>query len=288
MRSDPGKGTSVEIVIPFAIASFQALVVEAGGVAAVVPLDTVRRSLRITPGEIVETADGDSLVHEGRSVPTAPLLGVIRPSAARLRLAQTSSAFVIETADGVAAFTVDRILGVGTVVMRPLPALLPAVPSVVGASLDPSGVPRLVLDPVSLVKAARRLGSSRHETGAGRPSILVIDDSLTTRMLEQSILESAGYDVGLAASGEEGLEKARAAAYALFLVDVEMPGIDGFTFIEQVRSDPALRQIPSILVTSRASAADRQRGRDVGAQGYVVKGDFDQGDLLEQIRTLVR
>jgi len=287
MRSEPGKGTSIELLIPFSIASFQALVVEVGDVAAAVPLDTIRGTLRVTPEEIVETPQGDSILHGGTAIPFGSLLRVIRP-APHTRLAKATSAFVVETGDGAAAFAVDRIVGVATVVMRPLPDLVPALPSVVGASLDAGGDPRLVLDPASLVGEARRLGGSRPEAAARRPSILVIDDSLTTRMLEQSILESAGYDVSLAASGEEGLEKAQAGTYALFLVDVEMPGIDGFTFIEQVRADPALRAIPSILVTSRASAGDRQRGHDVGAQGYIVKSDFDQGALLEQIRTLVQ
>lgn len=107
-------------------------------------------------------------------------------------------------------------------------------------------------------------------------------------MLEQSILESAGYDVSLASSGEEALEKARANTYALFLVDVEMPGMSGFTFIEHIRAEPALRATPAVLVTSRASADDRQRGRDVGAQGYIVKSDFDQEALLDLIRALVQ
>ena len=70
---------------------------------------------------------------------------------------------------------------------------------------------------------------------AAADPILVIDDSLTTRMLETSILESAGFAVEQAMSGEEGLEKARRGAYSLFLVDVEMPGIDGFTFVERTR-----------------------------------------------------
>ena len=123
-------------------------------------------------------------------------------------------------------------------------------------------------------------------------TILVVEDEpavrdVTTRMLEQSILESAGFDVDVATSGEEGLVKARAAQYALFLVDVEMPGMDGFTFIERVRADPDLRNIPAVLVTSRTSPEDRQRGHDVGAQDYVVKSEFDQGVLLGRIRTLV-
>jgi two-component system chemotaxis sensor kinase CheA len=93
--------------------------------------------------------------------------------------------------------------------------------------------------------------------------------------------------VDLATSAEAGLDQARKRSYALFLVDVEMPGMDGFTFIEHIRADPLLREIPAILVTSRASSADRDRGRSVGAQAYIVKGEFDQGELLEKIRSLV-
>jgi two-component system chemotaxis sensor kinase CheA len=106
-------------------------------------------------------------------------------------------------------------------------------------------------------------------------------------MLEQSILQSAGYDVDVAVSAEDGLECAKRKRYGLFLVDVEMPGMDGFTFIEQIRSDPALYAIPAILVTSRASPEDRQRGADAGAQGYVVKSEFDQAKLLKMIKPLM-
>src|SRR5690606_36032272 len=120
-----------------------------------------------------------------------------------------------------------------------------------------------------------------------RPPILVVDDSLTTRMLEQSILESAGYEVVLAASGEEALTLASARPCGLFLVDVEMPGMDGFAFLERVRSDPALRDTPAVLVTSRSSDEDRRRGAEVGAAAHLDKGRFDQEALLDQIRRLL-
>jgi two-component system, chemotaxis family, sensor kinase CheA len=116
---------------------------------------------------------------------------------------------------------------------------------------------------------------------------LVIDDSLTTRMLEQSILESAGYEVELATSAEEGLEKAHGKRYGLFLVDVEMPGMDGFEFIARTQSDAFLRTIPAILVTSRDTAEDRRRGKQVGAYGYIIKSEFDQGYLLSMLRDLI-
>jgi two-component system chemotaxis sensor kinase CheA len=134
---------------------------------------------------------------------------------------------------------------------------------------------------------ALRAGEPQPDVAAAKRPILVVDDSLTTRMLEQSILESAGYEVDVATSGEEGLERARRADYALILVDVEMPGMDGFTFIEQIRSDPKLRDTPAILVTSRSAPEDKQRGQEVGSQGYVVKSEFDQAELLDHIKQLV-
>jgi two-component system chemotaxis sensor kinase CheA len=288
LRTEPGKGTSVELAIPFSIASIQALAVDVGGVGAAVPLDNVRRTLRVTPEQIVESPHGRSILHDGRSIPFASLLRVVRPTEPRTLPARTSSAFVVEAGDGAAAFAVDRILGTATVLTRPLPELAPAAPAVIGASLDAGGHPRLVLDAATLIAEVQRPDIPHDNSVVARRSILVVDDSLTTRMLEQSILESAGYDVSLACSGEEGLEKARKSAYALFLVDVEMPGMDGFAFIEQVRADPLLRGIPSILVTSRAAPEDRERGRKVGAQAYIVKSEFDQGALLERIRTLVQ
>jgi two-component system chemotaxis sensor kinase CheA len=106
-------------------------------------------------------------------------------------------------------------------------------------------------------------------------------------MLEQSILESAGYDVGLAVSGEDGLHEARKKRYALFIVDVEMPRMNGFEFLGKVRADPDLRQTPAILVTSRSDPEDKRRGKDAGARAYIVKSEFDQTVLLETIRRLI-
>ena len=78
----------------------------------------------------------------------------------------------------------------------------------------------------------------------------------------------------------------RVTAIALFLVDVEMPGMSGFEFLERLREDAALRSVPAILVTSRAAPEDRRRGEAAGARDYIVKGEFDQAHLLARIREL--
>ncbi|WP_406850234.1 response regulator, partial [Chromobacterium phragmitis] len=197
------------------------------------------------------------------------------------------TAVVVRSQGRLLALSIARLGGVDSVVLRALPPLAATDPMVLGLYLDMEGEPRMVLDPEELGGAlTRRAGGG--EAVPPRPPILIVDDSLTTRMLESSILESAGYQVELAASAEEGLELARQNRYALFLVDVEMPGMDGFGFITEVRADPQLSDIPALLVTSLDTAEHKRRGSDAGANGYIVKNEFDQAAFLGRIGELVR
>ncbi len=287
IRTEVGLGTSLEIVVPVSLAAVDALIVEAGGRTVAIPLEAVRRTLRVATGDLAQSAQGASILWEGKVIPFAPLEGALRRATQTRGVARSWSAVIIEGAAARAAVGVERLRGTQNVIVRPLPDCTPSDPTVAGASLDAEGHPQLILDPEGLVEYVGRAGPALAAMPMPRAPILVIDDSLTTRMLEQSILESAGYEVDLATSGEDALECARKCRYSLFLVDVEMPGMDGFTFIEHARADPVLRDIPAVLVTSRASPEDLQRGAKVGARGYIVKGEFEQTEFLEKIRLLV-
>ncbi|MEO8801349.1 MAG: response regulator, partial [Polyangiaceae bacterium] len=221
---------------------------------------------------------------DGIAVPFAPL-GRAFAAADGAFERRAWSAVVVKSEGGIAAIGVDRLVRTETVVMHPLPSVAAADPSVAGASFDAEGNPQIILDVAELVRRAR--ATIVVSTPTKRLPILIIDDSLTTRMLEQSILESAGYEVDTATSGEEGMEKARRRQYGLFLVDVEMPKMDGYTFVEETRRDAELKLVPAILVTSRNAPEDLARGTKAGAVAYVVKSEFDQKSLLDRIGKLV-
>jgi two-component system chemotaxis sensor kinase CheA len=245
------------------------------------------RTLRAGEADVVRSGDRATIRHDGAFVPFAPLARLLGGEAPRGT--RRFSVVVLAAGGRLAALGVDRVRGTSAEVVRSLPAAAGRAPTVAGAALDPEGNPRLVLDPGELV--ARATTGVATETLAPPPKrapVLVIDDSLTTRMLEQSILESAGYEVELATSAEEGLEKARARTFGVFVVDVEMPGMDGYEFVARTRKDPALGRTPAILVTSRGSPEDRRRGAEAGASAYIVKGEFDQGRLLSAIAELMR
>ncbi|MEV6849782.1 response regulator [Actinoplanes sp. NPDC051411] len=291
IRSEAGGGSTVELVVPLTLLSMNGLIVEAGPTVATIPLDAVRRCVRLTSEEASIAVATGRVAHDNEVVPFLPLARPLYAGSVVPDTAAGPAVAVVVTADDITvAVGVDRLAGTSTLVARPLPDLAPAAAVIGSVAIDLDGNPRLVLDPHGLVAEARR--GYAVVTGGPAPAapplpILVVDDSLTTRMLERSILESAGYEVDLAASGEEGLEKARSREYGLFLTDIDMPGIDGFTFVAETRADPALAGVPAILVSSRAGAEDRRRGADVGASAYVVKGEFDQEELLGHIRRLI-
>lgn len=286
LASSPGHGTVVELTVPVSLSAISALLVESAGATLAIPLDAVRETFFLPRAGVVRAGAGLAVSHGGMVLPFAELAAALgRPAGAGRR--GHLGAVVVESGGRRAALGADRLLGVADVVLRPLPPFVEADAVVAGVSIDAHGVPQLVLDAAGLVAAAARAAGPEAQAAPRRPPVLVIDDSLTTRMLEQSILEAAGYEVALASSAEEALEKARAQRYGLFVVDVEMPGMDGFEFVRTTRADPQLSSVPAILVTSRSAAEDRRRGAEVGASAYVVKGEFDQARLLQHVAELI-
>jgi two-component system chemotaxis sensor kinase CheA len=286
-RTAAGAGTTLELAVPLPLAALDVLMVEAGPAVAGVPLESLVRALRVGAGDIVRSGTRETVLHDGRAVPYVALARLLADGDAAPPPRERVSVLVLAHGGRQAALGVDRLGEVASVLSRPLPELAPPCALAAGVATDIDGTPRLVLDVGALVHAAAQAQAPAVAPPAPPAPVLVVDDSLTTRMLETSILESAGYVVDAAASAEEGLERAKRRRYALFLVDVEMPGMDGFSFVERTRADPALRDVPAMLVSSRASLADRQRGAAAGAAGYIVKGEFAQDEFLARVRQLV-
>ncbi|HEY7699521.1 MAG TPA: response regulator, partial [Vicinamibacteria bacterium] len=287
IRTEAGRGTSVEITVPVSLSSLPAMLLEASGVTAALPLDAVPAALRLRDEDVARSPEAAKMLHAGESIPLTALSAILDPGGDSARNRGARSVVIVRSGDRRAALEVDRVIGTANLVVRRLPPWLRTDAVVAGAALDPRGLPQLVLDPEGIVQAAGTRPPRFAEKIDARLPVLVVDDSLTTRMLEQSILESAGYQVDLAASAEEALGKAREKKYVVFLVDVEMPGMDGFEFIRRTKADPRLSATPAILVTSRGSAEDRKRGEEAGASAYVVKSEFDQKRLLQTIAELV-
>ncbi|HEX2572020.1 MAG TPA: response regulator [Polyangia bacterium] len=312
MHTTRGQGATVTMVVPVSLSAIPVLLMVQGGASVLMPLDAVHATRRVGGDEIGQGADGAFLLHEGEVVPFVPLSALLggavaeraqpehhgwMPTLAGPQQADNRgvsaqarwSVVIVQAGARRVGVGVERLLGTMDVVVKPLPPTARTSGLVAGAAFDAQGDPLLVLDPRGIGDGARVAAGTRMERPAPRRRlpILVIDDSLTTRMLERSILESLGYEVDLAASAEEGLERARQRRYGLFIVDVQMPGMDGFTFTEVTRADAELGAVPVMLVTSQSSPADRHRGMAAGASAYIVKGEFDQRQFVGRVAELL-
>ena len=160
--------------------------------------------------------------------------------------------------------------------------------------MEADGSILFVLDPPGLVERAQRQGG-RHTaepatgTGSRRRSgrLLVVDDALTVRELQRTILERAGFEVVVANDGVEALVQLHQGPFELVVTDVEMPRMNGFELTEQIRADPTFGNTAVLILTSLASDDDRRRGMEVGADGYIVKSAFDEQSLLSAVDRLI-
>jgi two-component system, OmpR family, alkaline phosphatase synthesis response regulator PhoP len=117
-------------------------------------------------------------------------------------------------------------------------------------------------------------------------TVLVIDDEAPIRLLCRVNLEAEGMEVLEAADGPSGLDVARSSRPDLILLDVMMPGLDGWRVAEQLLDDPKTSAIPIIFLTARAEFRDRARGLDIGGIDYVTK-PFNPVDLAPLVRQLL-
>jgi len=203
---------------------------------------------------------------------------------------------VLESGSRRYGFQVDALVGQRDVVVKDLGQLLPRLGVVRGAGVDPDGSVLVVLDAAGLIErawqsapapAASPPDSAVREPPTQCGGILVVDDALTVRELQRSILERAGYRVRLASDGAEALASLIGEPADLVLTDVEMPRLDGFGLTEAIRSHPALANTAVLILSSRASDADRLRGMESGADGYIVKSAFEERGLLTAVERLL-
>jgi two-component system chemotaxis sensor kinase CheA len=291
VRSTPGAGSEFRIVVPITLAVLRCLLVEAAGQRFALPSHRVVLVQAEEKSALLHAEGRRMLQHDGAPVPVSDLADVLGTASAR----KSPGTYVIVTGTvGQHAFLVDALVGQRDVVVKAFSALVPRLDVFAGASIESDGSILLVLDPPGLIERSRRAGGrsvndvqapTAQRRKGGR--LLVVDDALTVRELQRTILERAGFDVTVANDGLEAIAHLENETFELVLTDVEMPRMNGFELTEYIRAHPTLSNVAVLILTSLASDADRRRGMDVGADGYIVKSSFDEKTLLAAVDRLV-
>jgi two-component system chemotaxis sensor kinase CheA len=291
---DEGRGTSFHLDCPVSLASLRALLVSVASHAIAIPLAAIERAVRVDPRDLTVLEGRTMLETKEGPVPVIPLGRLLAPIGERPPTSDVVSLVLLRDGPRRLAVAVDELLEVRNLGIRPLPAAAGELPYVRGAALLETGGVALVVDPVTLVAAGLgpdagtgvELAEPRSATPA-KPRVLVVDDSITTRSLERSILEAAGYDVLTAVDGSDGWRVLQEQGCDLVVADIEMPRMDGFALCEAIRASRRLAELPIVLVTALERPEDRARGLEVGADAYIGKSSFDQENLLETIGQLL-
>ena len=321
--SRPGAGTRATLLLPLTLALLRVLLVERDGYPFGIPLGSVIEAL---PVEHSAALGGRTMLElRGRSITLSDLAESLGASGAPL--GARAPAIVVAAGGERAAVLVDGVLGEQEVVVKSL-GLLAGVSGYLGAAVLGDGRVALVLDPAHVIRRAALAraappplppdpeapeadaraaitgaangsivahgsavaanGSAAANGAARRSRVLVVDDQITVRELQRSILETAGYEVGTARDGREALDALKADAVVdLVVTDLQMPNLDGIGLLEAIRADPERAELPVVVLTSMGDEADRRRGAQAGADAYLVKRDFDQRALLDTVARLI-
>ena len=302
VSTQPGQGTLFGLRLPVSLAMLRVLLVQAQGLPFGFTAQYVAELLRLPTSALLQVAQRQAVIVRNEFVPVVALAELLqlpappRPSARGG--APNMLLLVLQVRHEKIALRIDHLLDERDMVIQPLPTHLRHLPWVAGMVSTGTNDLVSVLHAPALLEQARRLrqgpvGGGTEASAAGvattplRQRVLVVDDSLNTREIEKDVLQAYGYEVTLAEDGVDGLRKALHTQFDAILTDVEMPHMDGFTLTAQLREHEQYRQTPIVIITSREKEEDKRRGMQVGADAYIVKGDFDQSNLVDTLRALL-
>jgi two-component system, chemotaxis family, sensor kinase CheA len=295
IETEAGVGTTIRLVLPVTVATFRGILIRVGGHILVVPTTNMERVLRMRRSDVRTIEGRETIVLSDEVIAVMHLEGLLELP--KLSITDEKSDFmmviVLSNPSARIAFVVDDVLEEQEVLVKSLGKPLKRVRNVGGVTVLGSGRAAPILHVNDLLKSSRRMGAHLKTSvvkGLGKQEakrVLVVDDTITARMLMKNILESAGYSVKTANDGIEAWSALKQEHFDLVLADIEMPNMNGWDLTNKIRQDKKLADMPVIVVTSLASREDRERGVSVGANAYFVKSSFDQTNLLEVIQKLV-
>jgi two-component system, chemotaxis family, sensor kinase CheA len=293
LQSAVGHGTNVTLSVPVSLTRIRCILLSIGNEDYAVPSNMVVRMEKM-PRSAVFAAEGRDMIHINERPMPLVSLGALLDVPSIQSESDRLAVLVLRAADRAIAFEVDDLYSEQELVLKSIGPEIARARYVAGAALLGSGDVMIVLDANDLVRGAsgnalpyRRARVDLPTMQQRRLRVLVVDDSITTRTLEKNILETAGFDVLVAIDGVEGWRIINERDLDVIISDVEMPNMNGLELTQRIKENSQTRDIPVILLTSLAKPEQREAGLRAGANAYLVKSQFDQGELLQTIQDVL-
>lgn len=290
MISEVNKGCCVQIELPTTMSTLKAFLVQSGEQIFAIPMETINTVLRKNSNEIIINKGKKSILFNDKTIllyDLANILNIKKGSPEKTK----ETILVLESDNKMIALAVDKLLGDQDILQKKLCAPLYKLKNISGVTTLASGEICLILNIHDIFKTANQHKTMQVQTQSKRPNedykILLVDDSITTRTLEKNILEKAGYTIETATNPIEAFEKMEDINFDLIITDVEMPEMDGFKFLEKIKTDEKYSEIPVVMVSSIMTEENKTRAKDLGAVKYIVKNEFAQDDFLTSVSRIL-
>lgn len=285
IHSDPGHGTSIRLTLPLSLIIINVIQFRCGNQPFVIPTNLVEEIVHLPLAEDPPT----ELNHRERTIPVIPLQNVFRlpPTTGESGQPQQRFAIVVQASGQNLALLVDAIISQEDTVIKPFGPFLQGMPHLAGSSIAGDGSLRLVVNPARLLDQETLIGTDAapavSPTASEALRILVVDDSLSVRKFASMVLRAHGFEVVTATQGLEALAELEKTPVDLILTDLEMPVMHGYELLGELGRRNLLESIPTLVLSSRAGQAHREKALALGARDYLVK-PFEEESLVAVVR----
>jgi chemosensory pili system protein ChpA (sensor histidine kinase/response regulator) len=293
------------VVLPLTTAVTQVVMLRSGERVFGVPVALVEAVLSTALPAWQQALDSGHLRHDGQALPLYRAAALLQSAPQNVPpRGRSVPVVIVRSAAQRLALQVDDVLGHQEVVVKHLGPQLARLPGLAGVTVLPAGEVVLIYNPVALaavhgerVHAQDEPASSAGLTAPASPAalppsqslaplVLVVDDSSTVRRVTQRLLQREGYRVALAGDGLQALEQLALETPALVLSDIEMPRMDGFDLVRNLRGDARWAQLPVVMITSRIAHKHREHASALGVHHYLGK-PYPEEELLALVRRCV-
>jgi two-component system chemotaxis sensor kinase CheA len=289
LQTTAGQGSSFHLRLPATLATSRVMLLQVANSQLAIATNAVERVARVRANELFEQAGEQVVIMDGQAIRAVELAGLLELPSLNPTPDGWRVMVNIASQNKQLCLIVDALIGEQEIVIKKLGYPLEQVAHLQGAAVLDSGRLVPILNAETMIQKAlsQTISSNPKPIMKTRARILVVDDSITTRSLERTILENAGFETRVAINGLEALEVLHNDQIQLVLSDVEMPLMDGFALTKEIRNTEKLKHLPVILVTSLSTLDHKQRGAEAGADAYIIKSEFDQNLLLETVARLL-
>jgi chemosensory pili system protein ChpA (sensor histidine kinase/response regulator) len=286
ISSQPGQGTTFQLYLPLTLAVTQTLLVRVGSQRYAVPSNMIEQVLELKDKQLAAMRESGEATWQDHRYPLHFLAHLLGDANAVPETHRKYWVLLLRSGTQRVAVQVDELRGNQEVVVKNIGAQLSRVVGIAGATVLGDGQVVLILNPVALASRASVVTPSFNAAPVpavnatpSLPTVMVVDDSLTVRKITSRLLAREGYQVVLAKDGVDALEQLNDVLPDVVLSDVEMPRMDGFDLVRNIRGDERLKSLPIIMITSRTADKHRNHALEIGADHYLGK-PYDEELLL--------